>query len=109
MVRCKKAASGKNGIKLSLLTSPHLSATPRWSNSSLESPWREDAEQLRYATPHWFCIDYYGMGRYCISLSHSSSTQHCGYFKQPALYLRGVGACCTSLPSGLGHSHISKG
>ncbi|GFW42560.1 transposable element Tcb1 transposase [Trichonephila clavipes] len=30
----------------------HLSATPRWSDSSLETPWREDAEQLRYAPPH---------------------------------------------------------
>ncbi|GFU57346.1 transposable element Tcb1 transposase [Trichonephila clavipes] len=43
----------------------HLSATPRWSDSSLETPWREDAEQLRYAPPHWSCTEYYGMGR-CI-------------------------------------------
>ncbi|GFV15806.1 hypothetical protein TNCV_987891 [Trichonephila clavipes] len=43
-----------------------------------------------------------------ISLSHSSST-HCRCFKQPALHLRGVGASCPSLPSGLGHSHISTG
>ncbi|GFW44283.1 hypothetical protein TNCV_1747121 [Trichonephila clavipes] len=49
---------------------------PRWSDSSLETPWKEDAEQLRYAPPHWSCIGYYGMGRYWISLSHSSST-HC--------------------------------
>ncbi|GFX67121.1 uncharacterized protein TNCV_590371 [Trichonephila clavipes] len=54
------------------------------------------------------CTGYYGMGRYWISLSHSSST-HCRYFKQPALDLRGVGASCPSLPSGLGHSHISTG
>ncbi|GFW98245.1 transposable element Tcb1 transposase [Trichonephila clavipes] len=27
----------------------HLSATPRWSDSSLETQWREDAEQLQYA------------------------------------------------------------
>ncbi|GFS76938.1 transposable element Tcb1 transposase [Trichonephila clavipes] len=27
----------------------HLSAKPRWSDSSLETPWRKDAEQLRYA------------------------------------------------------------
>ncbi|GFW47269.1 transposable element Tcb1 transposase [Trichonephila clavipes] len=40
------------------------------------------------------------MGRYWISHSHSSST-HCRYFKQPALHLRGVGASCPSLPSGL--------
>ncbi|GFV43192.1 transposable element Tcb1 transposase [Trichonephila clavipes] len=37
---------------------------------------------------------------------HSSSTL-CWYFKQPALHLRGVGASCPSLPSGLGLSHIS--
>ncbi|GFV13778.1 transposable element Tcb1 transposase [Trichonephila clavipes] len=41
-----------------------------------------------------------------ISLLHFSST-HCRYFKQPALHLRGVGASCPSLPSGLAHSHIS--
>ncbi|GFV03780.1 transposable element Tc3 transposase [Trichonephila clavipes] len=41
-------------------------------------------------------------------LSHSSST-HCLYFKQPELHLRGVGASCPSLPSGLGHSRISSG
>ncbi|GFW18169.1 transposable element Tcb1 transposase [Trichonephila clavipes] len=69
---------------------------------------REDAEQLRYAPPHWSSTGCYGMGRYCISLSHSSSTR-CWYFKQPALHLRGVGASCPSLPSGLGHSHISTG
>ncbi|GFT00059.1 transposable element Tcb1 transposase [Trichonephila clavipes] len=40
--------------------------------------------------------------------SHSSIT-HCWYFKQPALHLRDVGASCPSLPSGLGHSHISTG
>ncbi|GFS53398.1 hypothetical protein TNCV_1327311 [Trichonephila clavipes] len=54
------------------------------------------------------CTGYYGMGRYRISLSHSSIT-HCRYFKQPALHLRGVGASCPSLPLGLGHSHISTG
>ncbi|GFS83340.1 uncharacterized protein TNCV_600731 [Trichonephila clavipes] len=42
----------------------HLSATPRWSDSSPETPWREDAEQLRYAPPHWFCTEYYGIRRY---------------------------------------------
>ncbi|GFT55500.1 hypothetical protein TNCV_1326681 [Trichonephila clavipes] len=82
-------------------------ATPRWSDSSLETPWREDAEQLHYAPPHWYCIGYYGMGRYWIALSHSSST-HCRYFKQPALHHRGVGASCPSLPSGLGHSHAQR-
>ncbi|GFV59463.1 transposable element Tcb1 transposase [Trichonephila clavipes] len=33
----------------------HLSATPRWSDLSLETPWRKDAEQLRYALPQWSC------------------------------------------------------
>ncbi|GFU66197.1 hypothetical protein TNCV_2858701 [Trichonephila clavipes] len=36
-----------------------MSATPRWLDSSLETPWREDAEQLRYAPPQWFCARYY--------------------------------------------------
>ncbi|GFV62073.1 hypothetical protein TNCV_4108761 [Trichonephila clavipes] len=31
------------------------------------------------------------------------------HFKQPELHLRGVGASCPSLPSGLRHSHISTG
>ncbi|GFY13273.1 transposable element Tcb1 transposase [Trichonephila clavipes] len=70
--------------------------------------WRQDAEELRYAPAHWSCTGYYGMGMYWISLSHFSST-HCWYFKQPGLHLRGVRACCPSLPSGLGHSHISTG
>ncbi|GFV35891.1 uncharacterized protein TNCV_2866501 [Trichonephila clavipes] len=61
--------------------------------------WRENAEQLRYAPPHWSCSGYYGLRRYWISLSHSSST-HFRYFKQLALHLRGVGASCPSLPSG---------
>ncbi|GFV92180.1 hypothetical protein TNCV_1896161 [Trichonephila clavipes] len=81
-----------------------LSSTPRWSDSSLETPWREDAEQLRYAPPHWSCAWYYDMGRYWISPSHSSST-HCRYFKQPA----GVGASCPSLLSGLGNNDILTG
>ncbi|GFT70844.1 transposable element Tcb1 transposase [Trichonephila clavipes] len=46
----KEGYGWQNGLKLSLLTRvTHLSATPRWSDSSLETPWREDAEQLRYA------------------------------------------------------------
>ncbi|GFT13374.1 transposable element Tcb1 transposase [Trichonephila clavipes] len=72
----------------------------------METPWREDAEQLRYALPHWSCTGYYGMGRYWISLSQFCST-HCRYFKQPSLHLRDVGASCRSLPSWLGCSHIS--
>ncbi|GFV18535.1 transposable element Tcb1 transposase [Trichonephila clavipes] len=88
-----------------VFTDKDTPATPRWSDSSLETLWREDAEQ---APPHWYCNGYYGMGWYWISLSHSSST-HCRYFKQPVLHLRGVGARCPSLPSGLCHSHISTG
>ncbi|GFS52945.1 transposable element Tcb1 transposase [Trichonephila clavipes] len=38
----------------------HLSATPQWSDSSLEAPWREDAERLRYAPLLWSCTGYYG-------------------------------------------------
>ncbi|GFW29157.1 hypothetical protein TNCV_2838971 [Trichonephila clavipes] len=94
-------------MKLSLLTSHHLSATPRWSDSSLVTPWREDAEQLRYALPHWSCTEYYGMGWYWISFSHFSSTR-CRYFKQPALHLREP-VVLPSLLSGLGNSHISTG
>ncbi|GFT25978.1 transposable element Tcb1 transposase [Trichonephila clavipes] len=39
----------------------HLSATPRWLDSSLETPWREDAEQLRNASGImvWGCIGYH--------------------------------------------------
>ncbi|GFS60788.1 transposable element Tcb1 transposase [Trichonephila clavipes] len=40
------------------------------------------------------------MGRYWISLSHSSST-HCRHFKQPALHLRGVAASCLPYLQGL--------
>ncbi|GFT37012.1 transposable element Tcb1 transposase [Trichonephila clavipes] len=86
----------------------HLSATPRWSDSSMETPWRENPEQLRYVPLQWSCTGHYGMGRYWISLSHSSST-HCRYFKQPAIHLRSVGASCRSLLSRLGHGHISTG
>ncbi|GFU95494.1 hypothetical protein TNCV_2729481 [Trichonephila clavipes] len=86
----------------------HLSATSRWSDSSLETPWTEDAEQLRYAPPHWSCTGYYNMRWYGISLLHSSST-HCRYFYQPAQQLQGDGSSCPSLPPGLGHSHISTG
>ncbi|GFT72497.1 transposable element Tcb1 transposase [Trichonephila clavipes] len=37
----------------------HLSATPRWSDSSQETPWREDTEQLRYAPPYWSCTGFF--------------------------------------------------
>ncbi|GFW95794.1 transposable element Tcb1 transposase [Trichonephila clavipes] len=40
-----------------------VSATPRWSDLSLETPWREDAEQLRHTGPSsdimvWGGIEY---------------------------------------------------
>ncbi|GFV53585.1 hypothetical protein TNCV_1177811 [Trichonephila clavipes] len=39
----------------------HLSATSRWSDSSLETPWREDGEKLRYAPDiiEWSGIGYH--------------------------------------------------
>ncbi|GFV43072.1 transposable element Tcb1 transposase [Trichonephila clavipes] len=52
----KEGCGRQIGMKLPLLTS---SATPRWSDSSLETPWREDAEQLRYAPPHWSCTGFF--------------------------------------------------
>ncbi|GFW31688.1 uncharacterized protein TNCV_4683601 [Trichonephila clavipes] len=102
----KEVCGQQNEMKLSLLTSHAFVCKTRWSDSSLETPWRADAEELRYAPRHWSCTGYYGMGRYCISLSSST---HYRYFKQPALHLRGVGASCPSLPTGLGQSHISTG
>ncbi|GFT54293.1 hypothetical protein TNCV_2467901 [Trichonephila clavipes] len=93
----------QNRIKLSLLTS-HASVcnTTMFGFESGDTVER-NAEQLRYAPPHWSCTGYYGMGWYWISLLHSSST-HCRYFIQPALNLQGVGYSCPYLPSGLGYS-----
>ncbi|GFX60104.1 transposable element Tcb1 transposase [Trichonephila clavipes] len=74
--------------------------------------WRHRGERMLNSCvmnpPLGSCTGYYGMERYWISLSYSSST-HCWYFKKPALHLRGVGASCPSLPSELIHSHISTG
>ncbi|GFV15820.1 transposable element Tcb1 transposase [Trichonephila clavipes] len=103
-----KRCGGQNGMKLSLLTSYASVCNTTMVGFESGNTGREDTEQLCYAPPHWFCIWYYDMGRYCISLSHSTST-HSRYFKQPALHLRGVGASSPSLPSGLGRSHISTG
>ncbi|GFX03769.1 transposable element Tcb1 transposase [Trichonephila clavipes] len=36
----------KHNVNINFFIFTHLSATPRWSDSSLETPWREDAEQL---------------------------------------------------------------
>ncbi|GFW39611.1 transposable element Tcb1 transposase [Trichonephila clavipes] len=56
----------------------HLSATPRWSDSSLETPWREDADQLRYAPPHWSCTSIMVWGgiryHYCYPLLRITCT-----------------------------------
>ncbi|GFT50567.1 hypothetical protein TNCV_551611 [Trichonephila clavipes] len=97
------------GMKLSLLTR-HASVcnTTMVGFKCGDTVEREKAEELRYAPPHWSCTGYYGMGLYWISLSHFSTT-HCRDFKQLALHIRGVGASCISLPSGLGHSPISTG
>ncbi|GFV70182.1 transposable element Tcb1 transposase [Trichonephila clavipes] len=48
----------------------HLSATSRWSDSSLETPWREDAEEIRYAPPHWSCTGYYG-NKVVLDITHA--------------------------------------
>ncbi|GFY32535.1 hypothetical protein TNCV_3560431 [Trichonephila clavipes] len=93
-------------MKLSSVTSHASVCITTMVGFELETSWRQNAEQLRYAPPN--CTRCYVMGRYWISLSHSSST-HCRYFKQTALHLQGVGARSPSLPSGLGHSHISTG
>ncbi|GFT31991.1 transposable element Tcb1 transposase [Trichonephila clavipes] len=71
--------------------------------------WRHRGERmLNSCVTHRHTGPAPGMERYWISLLHSSST-HCWYFKQPALHLRGVGASCSSLPSGLGHSPTLSG
>ncbi|GFV29850.1 hypothetical protein TNCV_2083151 [Trichonephila clavipes] len=59
-------------MKLSLLKS-HASVcnTTMVGILILETPWREDAEQLCYVPPYWSCTGKYGMGQYCISFSHS--------------------------------------
>ncbi|GFY10387.1 hypothetical protein TNCV_1462771 [Trichonephila clavipes] len=104
----KEGCGRQNGMKLSLLTSHASVCNTTMVGSSLQTPWREDAEQLRNAPPHWSCTGYYGMGWYWISLLHSPS-MHCRYFKPRELHLRGVGASCPSLPSGLVYNPISTG
>ncbi|GFU31219.1 transposable element Tcb1 transposase [Trichonephila clavipes] len=104
----KKECGWQNGMKLSLLTSHASVCNTTMVRFESGDTVEREAEQLRYAPSRWSCTGYYGMDRYWISLSHSSST-HCRYFKQLALHLRGVGTICSSLPSGFGHSHISTG
>ncbi|GFX64998.1 hypothetical protein TNCV_451361 [Trichonephila clavipes] len=60
MVRCKKDVGGRIELSCLYCRVTHLPATPRWSDSSLKIPWKEDAEQLLYA-PHWSCTGYYCM------------------------------------------------
>ncbi|GFT42923.1 hypothetical protein TNCV_1614951 [Trichonephila clavipes] len=105
----KEGYEWQNGMKLSLLTT-HASVSNNTMVGLESGQNREEknAEQLRYAPPHWSYTGYYGMGWHWITLLHSSST-HCRYFKYPALHLRGVGASCPSLPSALGNIHISTG
>ncbi|GFW93704.1 hypothetical protein TNCV_4542311 [Trichonephila clavipes] len=95
-------------MKLSLLTS-HASVCNTMM-VGFES-WRHHGERMlnscvkhRHTGPALGVMLWGGIGYH----SHFSST-HCQYFKQSALHLRGVGASCPSLPSGLGHSHISTG
>ncbi|GFX67312.1 hypothetical protein TNCV_4657831 [Trichonephila clavipes] len=59
----------------------HLSATPRWLDSSLETPWREDDEHLLYAASHWSRTGYYGMVCYWISLSRTPLVRIAGTLK----------------------------
>ncbi|GFV42945.1 transposable element Tcb1 transposase [Trichonephila clavipes] len=96
----------QNGMKLSLLTNYasvcNTTMVGFESGDTVERGCRGGA-----GPPHWSCTGYYGMGRYWISLAHSSST-HCRYFKQPALHLRGIGASCPSLPSGYYFNRIMR-
>ena len=96
MMRLKKDLGGRMEWNCLYWRVTLLFVTPRLQRSSLETPWREDAEHLYYVPPHWSYTGYYDMGRYWITLSLSSST-YFRYFKQPALHLLGVGARCPSL------------
>ncbi|UYV71844.1 hypothetical protein LAZ67_9000649 [Cordylochernes scorpioides] len=59
----KEGYGRQNVMKLSLLTSHASVCNTTMVGFSLETPWREDAEKLRYAPPQWSCTGYYGMGR----------------------------------------------
>ncbi|GFX47450.1 transposable element Tcb1 transposase [Trichonephila clavipes] len=69
----KEGCGRQNGMKMSLLTF-HASVC-NTTMVGFESG--DTVEKLRYASSHWSCTGYYGMRRYWISLSHSSS-KHCG-------------------------------
>ncbi|GFV61940.1 transposable element Tcb1 transposase [Trichonephila clavipes] len=76
-IRCHLQQSGLSARR-PLLGLPLTQNHRRLRHQCLKTPWREGAEQLRYAPPHWSCTGYYGMGRYWMSLSHSSSTTIAG-------------------------------
>ncbi|GFU82284.1 transposable element Tcb1 transposase [Trichonephila clavipes] len=60
----EKGCWRQNGMNMSLLTShASICKTTMVGDGGLETPWREDAEQLRYTPPHWSCTGYYGIGR----------------------------------------------
>ncbi|GFX80352.1 hypothetical protein TNCV_3931051 [Trichonephila clavipes] len=82
----------------------HLSATLRWSDSSLETPWREDAEQLHYASPHtgpapgiklWGGIGYHSRTPLVRTASTLNSQRYISEVLESVV-----------LPSGLDHSHF---
>ncbi|GFW58526.1 transposable element Tcb1 transposase [Trichonephila clavipes] len=78
------------GLPLTRVT--HPSVTPRWSDSSLETPWRVDAE-LRYAPLHWSCTGIMVWGgivyHSCTPLIHIAGTH---YRLEPVVfpYLQGL-------------------
>ncbi|GFX76837.1 transposable element Tcb1 transposase [Trichonephila clavipes] len=59
----------------------------------------------RHTGPEPGIIVWVGIGYH----SHTPLVRIDGTRQQPALNFRGVGASCSSLPSGLVHSHISTG
>ncbi|GFV13763.1 transposable element Tcb1 transposase [Trichonephila clavipes] len=74
--------------------------------------WRHRGERMlnsciihRHTGPAPCIMVWGGIGYH----SRTPLVRHCWHFKQPVLHLRGVGASCPSLPSGLDHSHISTG
>ncbi|GFV36213.1 uncharacterized protein TNCV_2232601 [Trichonephila clavipes] len=71
---------------------------------------RQNVKKVVFTDESRICLQHHDvrLQRYWISFLHSSTTQ-CRYLIQSALHLRGVRASCPSLPSGLGHSHISTG
>ncbi|GFT58408.1 transposable element Tcb1 transposase [Trichonephila clavipes] len=85
-------------MKLSLLTSHHLFATPRWSDSSLETPWRDDAERLhRHTGPAsgimlWGGIGYLSRTPLVRIAGTLNSQRYISYVLEPVVlpYLQGL-------------------